>query len=77
MTLNHINATVIFDTIVAFHIIVAIVIPLVALIMPTPVMWHEEHVWNFSVLKGVHLSHIVAVKCTDFATCNCSTICIL
>jgi hypothetical protein len=48
MTLNII---VFFDTTAAF------VIPLVTLLTPTPVMWHEEHVWYFKVLQRVHLSN--------------------
>jgi hypothetical protein len=42
MILDH-TATVILDTIVVFDI-VACVIPLVALLTSSPLMWHEEHV---------------------------------
>jgi hypothetical protein len=38
------------DVIVACGTIVAFVIPLVALFMSFPVMWHEEHLLNLSVL---------------------------
>jgi uncharacterized protein YqhQ len=48
-----------FNTIVAFNIIVSFVIPLVALLMPLPMMWHKEHHWNFRVLQRVHLSTLV------------------
>jgi hypothetical protein len=53
MTSNHIIATMPTDTIVAF------VIPLVAMLTSMLVMWREEHLWNFSVLKGVGLSNLV------------------
>jgi hypothetical protein len=49
MNLDHI-ATVTLDAIVTFDTIVAFVIPFIVLLMSTPVMWHEEHLWNFSVL---------------------------
>jgi hypothetical protein len=32
-------------------IIVAFVIPLVALLMSSPVMWPEQHLWNFGVSR--------------------------
>jgi hypothetical protein len=41
--LGHINVTIWINTIVAFDITVAPVIPLVTLLMLWPVMWHEEH----------------------------------
>jgi uncharacterized membrane protein len=52
MTLNAIDA---FDTIVAFEI------PLVAILTTKPVMWREEHLWNFSVLQRVLLSIVVII----------------
>jgi hypothetical protein len=63
MTSDRIIPTVIFDTVVAFDIIVAFVIPLVAPLMLSPVMWRKEHLWNFSVLlQRVQLSNLVPVK---------------
>jgi hypothetical protein len=35
------------DTIVFFDTIVAFGIPLVAPLTSSPVMWREEHLWNF------------------------------
>jgi hypothetical protein len=55
----HIIETVALDFIVAFDIIVVFVIPLVALLSSSPVMWREEHLWNISVLQRVHLSDLV------------------
>jgi hypothetical protein len=43
MVSNRIIATTTLNTAVAFDIIVAFVIPLVALLTSTPVMWREEH----------------------------------
>jgi hypothetical protein len=37
----------------------AFVVPLVALLMSKPMMWHEEHLWNVSVLQSTHLSNLV------------------
>jgi hypothetical protein len=48
-----------FDAIVAIDTIVAFVILLVALLTSSPAMWCLEHLWNFSVLKRIHLSNIV------------------
>jgi hypothetical protein len=42
------------DTIVSFDTTVAFVIPLAAL-LTSPMLWHKEHLWNFSVLQRVHL----------------------
>jgi hypothetical protein len=42
MTLDHIVATMTLDTIVAFDIIVAFVIPVVALLTSSPVMWRKN-----------------------------------
>jgi hypothetical protein len=39
--LDHIVAAMTFNVIVAFDTIFAAVIPLVALLTPSPVMWHE------------------------------------
>jgi hypothetical protein len=49
------------DTIAAFDTL------LVALLASLPMMWYEEHLWNFSVLQRVHLSNLVA-----FSTVNVS-----
>jgi hypothetical protein len=38
---------------------VAFGIPLVSMLMSMPMMWCEEHLWNFSVLQRVHLSNLV------------------
>jgi hypothetical protein len=46
------------ETIVVFDSIVAFVIPLVAPLILSPVMWREEHLWNFGVLQRVHLSNL-------------------
>jgi hypothetical protein len=51
MALDHIVATMELDVTVAFGTIVAFVIPLVALLMSSPVTWHKERLWNFSVLQ--------------------------
>jgi hypothetical protein len=37
------------DNFVASDTIVAFVIPLVALLTSSPLMWREEHLWNFFV----------------------------
>jgi hypothetical protein len=42
------------DTTVAFDNIVVFVIPLVALLTSSPVMWRKGHLLNFSVLQRVH-----------------------
>jgi hypothetical protein len=52
------TATMALDTTAAFGITVTFVIPLVALLMQSLVMWCEEYLWNSSVL-GVHLSILV------------------
>jgi uncharacterized membrane protein len=52
ITLGHIITTVTLDTIVAF------VITLVALLMPTPVRWREEHHLEYSK-EYMYLSIIV------------------
>jgi hypothetical protein len=46
------------NTTVAFGMIVACVVPLVALLTPLPAIWREEHPRNLSVLQrvGLHLS---------------------
>jgi hypothetical protein len=51
MTSAHITATIFLNNIVAFGIIVAFIIPLVALLTSSSVMWCEEHLQNFSVLQ--------------------------
>jgi hypothetical protein len=53
VALDRIVATTL-DMIVAFDTIVAFVIPLVALLTSSPVMWRKEHLWNFRVLQRVH-----------------------
>jgi hypothetical protein len=47
VTSDRVAATMTLDTIVAF------VIPLVALLTSSPVMWRKEHVWYVSVLQRV------------------------
>jgi hypothetical protein len=42
-----------FDTIAAYFI------SLVALLMSSPVMWCEEHLWDISVLRRVYFSNLV------------------
>jgi hypothetical protein len=64
MILDHIVATMTLYTSVASDIIVSFVIPLVALLTSSPVMWREEHLWNFSVLERVHLSNLVNKELT-------------
>jgi hypothetical protein len=54
MTLDNIIATTTFDTIVRNAI------PLVVLMMLSPVMWLKERVWNFTVLQRV---------CVTFQSC--------
>jgi hypothetical protein len=84
MILEHTFATATLDTIVAFDTIVALDIPLVALLTSPPVMWRKEHLWNFSVLQRVHLfnlflEHPSKQERTDFENvlihydeeCNC------
>jgi hypothetical protein len=39
------------DSIVAFDTIVAFVVPLIALLTLSPVMWRKEGLWNVSVLS--------------------------
>jgi hypothetical protein len=58
-TWDHIVATVTLDTIVAFDIIAALVIPLFVLLSASPLMWCKEHHCDFSVLQRVHLSSLV------------------
>jgi hypothetical protein len=60
MPSNHV-ATVVFDTIVAFDIIVAFVSSLLALLTSSPVLWRKEHLLNFSVLQSVHVSNFVNI----------------
>jgi hypothetical protein len=52
MTVNHIFETVILDAFLAF------IIPLVALLTSSPVMWCKEQLWNFSV----HLYNRVTIS---------------
>jgi hypothetical protein len=52
VTLDHIDITMALYTIVAFDVIV-FVIPLVALLRSSAMMWSKEHLWNFSVLQEV------------------------
>jgi hypothetical protein len=59
MNSNH-TATMTLDTVAAFDTTATFVIPLVALLITTSLMWHEEHHWNFSALQTVvHLSNLV------------------
>jgi hypothetical protein len=39
------------NTIVAFDAIIVLVIPSIALLTPSPVMWRKYRFWNFSVPK--------------------------
>jgi hypothetical protein len=41
------------DSPVAFDTIVAFVIPLIALLTSSPVMWRKERLWKFSMLQIV------------------------
>lgn len=50
-TLDCTVSTVTLDDIVTFDTTVAFIIPLIALLMPSPQIWHKEHFWNFSVLQ--------------------------
>jgi hypothetical protein len=62
VTLYHIVATVALDHIVAevsLGTIVAFAIPLVAVLTSSPVIWRNEHIWNFSALQRVHISNSV------------------
>jgi hypothetical protein len=43
------------DSIVSFDTIFAYVIPLVAMLTSTPLMWREERLWDFSVLFPIFL----------------------
>jgi uncharacterized membrane protein len=61
VTSDHIVVTITLDTTVAFNTIVAFVIPLVALLMSLPMMWHKKHLWKFRVLQRVHLSNFVFI----------------
>jgi hypothetical protein len=54
MTLDHTVATMYLDTFVEF--IISLVTLLRSLLS---VVWHEEHLWNFSVLQRVHISNLV------------------
>jgi hypothetical protein len=58
MTSDHIIVTMTFDATVAFDTIVAFVIPLVALMKSSPVMLRDEHLWNFSALQRLHFSNL-------------------
>jgi uncharacterized protein (DUF983 family) len=57
MTLVHTVATITSDYNVAMNVdtIAVFVIPLVALLMTSAMMWHKEHLWNVSVLQRVCL----------------------
>jgi hypothetical protein len=43
------------DVTVAFDTSVTFVIPLVTLLTSSPIMWREEHLWNFTLLQRAHL----------------------
>jgi hypothetical protein len=62
MTSDDTTATMTFDAIVAF------VIHFVGLLTSSPVMWREEHHWNFGVLQTVHLFNLVVVTTMLFMT---------
>jgi hypothetical protein len=52
MTLDYIVSTMTLDTIIGFDAITAFVIPMVASLTSSAVMWRKEHLWNFSVLQS-------------------------
>jgi hypothetical protein len=82
MILDHIVATMTLDTIYACDTIVAFVIPFVALLTSSPLLFREEDLWNFSVLQRVHFSNLVLFSClnyfgqmcpqTEFASLHCA-----
>jgi hypothetical protein len=53
LTLNHIIATMTLDIVVAFVITFIVLLSM-------PVMWYEEHLWNFSVLQRENLSNLAS-----------------
>jgi hypothetical protein len=59
VSLNHIVATITLDTIISLSVIIAFVIPLVALLTSLPAMWRKEHLWNFCVPQREHFSRLV------------------
>jgi hypothetical protein len=64
MILNHNVGTMLLDHTVSsvpLDTIVPSVIPLVSLLISSPMKWHKEHLWNFSVLQRVHLSKLVSL----------------
>jgi hypothetical protein len=56
VTLYRIVSTIALDAIVASDSTVASLIPLAALLTSSPVMWREEHLFNFCVLQRAMLS---------------------
>jgi hypothetical protein len=52
-------ATITLDKVVATDIIVAFIIPLIALLISSPVLWHTEHSSNFCVFQRVHHSNLI------------------
>jgi hypothetical protein len=60
ITSDHLIATVTLDA------IIALVIPLVALLMLLPVIWHEKHIQNIGALQTVHLSNLVTLQVSAF-----------
>jgi hypothetical protein len=64
--------TMILGTTVAFDAIVALIVPLLALMTSMPVMWRKEHFWNFSVLQIEHRSSLVLIT-VDCGVLGCDT----
>jgi hypothetical protein len=58
MKLIHVIATKTYDSIVAFDTIVPVV-PVVALLMSSPVLRHKERLQDFSELQKVYLPNPV------------------
>lgn len=48
---------------------VGFIIPFVALLRSSFVMWHKKYLWNFSVLLGVHISNFVSLCVQDTVSC--------
>jgi hypothetical protein len=50
-------------TVLSVIALVAFIIPVVILLMFVPVIWHEKHLQNFSVLQRVYVSSLVNLYC--------------
>jgi hypothetical protein len=73
MALDRIIVTMTLDAIVAFYTTVAFVIPLVALLTSSTVMWRKEHLWNFSVptpKSSLHLSSLIHPYTSGYCQCT-------